>query len=57
MKTYTHIDIGDGDVIIQCDDCGAHTTTGYAEFIIHYKGCKPTPEHYFNEDEEDEMGN
>ena len=38
---YMRIDIGDGEEVLQCTNCGAHTLTGKKSDIKHHKTCTP----------------
>lgn len=39
--TYSKQDIGEGDIVITCDDCGAFILNGKEEDIKHCKTCIP----------------
>jgi len=51
-KQYTRIDIGDGEIVTQCNDCGAYVINKDESAVDHYPSCRPTPDEWFKEDEE-----
>lgn len=39
--TYSVIDIEDGEIVTQCNDCGAHVINGKKSDVKHHKSCIP----------------
>lgn len=44
---YTEIDIGDGEFIISCDNCGAYAPKG--EVVQHHETCRPGESKFWEE--------
>lgn len=41
QHTYSKIDIGGGDIVTQCDDCGSHVINKPESEVKHCKTCIP----------------
>lgn len=62
---YSRIDIGEGKIVIQCGDCGAHVINGTEADVKHSVNCTPGDaerwrQHYsqtdvITDEEEEEM--
>jgi hypothetical protein len=55
--TYSMIDIGDGEIVTQCNDCGSHVINKPESEVKHCKTCIPGDaerwkEHYSQEDDD-----
>jgi hypothetical protein len=56
---YSRIDIGDGEIVTQCNDCGSHVINKPESEVKHCKTCIPGDaerwkEHYSQLDDLDE---
>ena len=50
MHEYTLLDIGDGETVVQCNDCGAYLINGRVDDVEHYVTCKPTDPLWFDDE-------
>lgn len=46
--TYTHLSIGEGETVVQCNDCGAYLIDRPEHEVKHYDTCAPTDPKWFN---------